>query len=356
MNYHYIIGFADADRAESQKDRKSTTGFLYQVFGGTVCWSTSKQSTVAISSAEAEYVALTETAREGVWLPNLLTDFGYTKTKFPNICILPRFYDPLVTALETLEPDKLTLDFVKGKLLDQQMKERHQRETNLSNPSAAFSSSNQNRRTISEMRTTIAECRNCGKPGHKRSECRIRKQANQANHEDHEDIVAFPVFKGSSFQEVFHSTGATDYMLKRLLRYTKGALDYELYFDEQNELPLTGFAKGALDYELYFDEQNELPLTGFASGDWAESQKDRKSSTGYRYQVFGGTVCWSTSKQSTVAISSTEAEYVALKEAAREGVWLANLLTDFGYAKIKFPIYEDNQSCIKLTKNGNTKE
>lgn len=60
---------------------------------------------------------------------------------------------------------------------------------------------------------------------------------------------------------------------------------------------------------------------------------------GFLFKIFGTTVCWSIKKHSTV-ISSTE--------AAREGIWLLNLLTDFGSAKSCFKIYEHNQSCIKL--------
>jgi hypothetical protein len=62
-------------------------------------------------------------------------------------------------------------------------------------------------------------------------------------------------------------------------------------------------------------------------------------------------VCWVTKKQSTVALSSTEAEYVALASASTELIWLKRLLEDFG-VEFNEPIvvYEDNQSCIHLLK------
>lgn len=115
--------------------------------------------------------------------------------------------------------------------------------------------------------------------------------------------------------------------LKRILRYIKGTLDLEL---------------------VYEAEENSI-FTRFVDSDWAGSLEDRKSTTGYFYQVYGMTVCWSTRKQSTVVISSTKAEYIALAESAREGIWLSNILTEFDVPKGAFTIYEDNQSYIKLT-------
>lgn len=63
----------------------------------------------------------------------------------------------------------------------------------------------------------------------------------------------------------------------------------------------------------------------------------------------GATISWACKKQTCVALSSTEAEYVALAEACQEAVWLRNILEDFG-EKQEQPttIFEDNQSCIKL--------
>lgn len=91
-----------------------------------------------------------------------------------------------------------------------------------------------------------------------------------------------------------------------------------------------------------------MPVRAYADADWT-SDKDRKSTTGYLLQVYGATVCWVTKKQPTIALSSTEAEYVALAGAAAEVLWLKGLLGDFGI-NCDDPIvtYEDNQSCIHL--------
>lgn len=119
--------------------------------------------------------------------------------------------------------------------------------------------------------------------------------------------------------------------LKRILRYLKGTTD------------LLAFKRKAT---MNLQEK----LIGYSDSDWAADEADRKSTSGYLFKVFNCTVTWSTRKQNTVAMSSTEAEYVEFAEASKEGIWILNMLTDFGYPKTNFTVYEDNQSCIKLTK------
>ena len=61
-----ILGFSDSDFASDEDDRKSYTGYVFLICGGAVSWSTHKQSTVALSNMEAEYMALSAAAREAL--------------------------------------------------------------------------------------------------------------------------------------------------------------------------------------------------------------------------------------------------------------------------------------------------
>lgn len=110
------------------------------------------------------------------------------------------------------------------------------------------------------------------------------------------------------------------------------------------------YIKGTMDMGLFYQKGKDKVLTVYADADWASSN-DRKSITGFLIEVYGAVVCWATRKQTTVALSSTEAEYVALASATSEAIWLRNLLQDFGLT-VDDPveIYEDNQSCIHLLK------
>jgi len=123
--------------------------------------------------------------------------------------------------------------------------------------------------------------------------------------------------------------------LKRVLRYIQGTLNYSLIFKCRDS----------------FNEAN--CIVGFCDSDWAGDGVDRKSTSGYVFKLFGCTISWTSRKQSTVALSSTESEYIALSFAVSEACWLKHLLIDLKLFK-NVPcvtLYEDNQSAIKITKN-----
>lgn len=93
----------------------------------------------------------------------------------------------------------------------------------------------------------------------------------------------------------------------------------------------------------------EQILEGFSDADWAGEAKDRKSTSGYLYRLDGGLVLWGAKKQTCVALSSTEAEYVSLSICCQELEWFLRLLESFGERPaLPVKIWEDNQSSIKL--------
>ncbi|KXJ71441.1 hypothetical protein RP20_CCG020560 [Aedes albopictus] len=114
--------------------------------------------------------------------------------------------------------------------------------------------------------------------------------------------------------------------LKRVVRYLKGTINYRLRLSRKGEV-------GA--------------ITGYSDADWAENRDDRKSHSGFVFQVNGGTVSWACRKQSCVSLSTAEAEFIALAEAAQEALWLKLLLQELNDEQ-RVVIYEDNQSCLKI--------
>ena len=121
----------------------------------------------------------------------------------------------------------------------------------------------------------------------------------------------------------------SDWMdVKRILRYLRGTLNYKLVYTTK-----------------------ETPMYGFSDADYA-SEKDRKSISGYTFIKNGGAICWSSKKQTVVALSSMESELIALTEAVKQGLWLRKLCSDLGVS-YKVKIFEDNQSTIASVK-GNT--
>lgn len=74
------FGHSDADWAGDKSSRRSTTGYVFKLFGGAISWKSRLQPTVALSSTEAEYRATTEAGQEAVWLRQLLKSFNYETT------------------------------------------------------------------------------------------------------------------------------------------------------------------------------------------------------------------------------------------------------------------------------------
>jgi len=108
---------------------------------------------------------------------------------------------------------------------------------------------------------------------------------------------------------------------------------------------------------LTFIRDRETQLEGYSDSDWAGDRDDSKSTSGYLFTLSGATICWKSRKQKLIALSSTEAEYIALTETAKEASWLRSLYleissqlrTNISYQG-SIPIHADNQASIHLAK------
>lgn len=117
--------------------------------------------------------------------------------------------------------------------------------------------------------------------------------------------------------------------LKRILRYIRGTEYYGILYKSEGE-----------------------GLIGYSDSDFAGDTSSRKSTTGYVFLNAGGAVSWCSRKQSTVSLSTTEAEYVAASEATKEATWLKLLAAELlPHQKGPILLNIDNQSAIKLVKN-----
>ncbi|KAE8731263.1 hypothetical protein F3Y22_tig00002840pilonHSYRG00865 [Hibiscus syriacus] len=90
---------------------------------------------------------------------------------------------------------------------------------------------------------------------------------------------------------------------------------------------------------------------GYVDSDYACDLDNRRSTTGYVFTLGGGPICWKSTVQSVVALSTTEAEYMAAAEAAKEALWLTGLVKELGVQQGGVQLLCDNQSAIHLAKN-----
>ena len=114
------------------------------------------------------------------------------------------------------------------------------------------------------------------------------------------------------------------------------------------------YLRKTVDYVLVFNGPLAA-LSGYSDSDWAGDHDTRKSTSGYVFNVGSAVISWSSKLQSTVALSSCEAEYIGQTNATKEAIWLRRLLNEIqpeaaneAQATI---IYCDNQGAIALAKN-----
>ena len=88
------------------------------------------------------------------------------------------------------------------------------------------------------------------------------------------------------------------------------------------------YLKGTINHGLFYDKVNDLTISAFSDADWTGSMNDRRSTSGYVFLLGTTTISWSSKKQPTVALSSTEAEYRAMTNATCEAMWIKNPIKD----------------------------
>jgi hypothetical protein len=113
------------------------------------------------------------------------------------------------------------------------------------------------------------------------------------------------------------------------------------------------YLRSTVDVGLVFEQDESLGrcIVGYCDSDYAGDLDKRRSTTGYLFTLAKAPVSWKSTLQSTVALSTTEAEYMAITEAVKEAIWLYGLLEDLGVGQKQLVVYSDSQSAIHLAKN-----
>lgn len=116
--------------------------------------------------------------------------------------------------------------------------------------------------------------------------------------------------------------------VKRIMRYLKGTVERQLNFNK---------------------DKDSSRIRGFCDADWASDAIDRRSTTGYVFLAGTSAISWNSKKQPTVALSTTEAEYMAMSAATQEAVWLQNLQSEIFDKRDRIYVFSDNQGAIQLS-------
>ena len=109
---------------------------------------------------------------------------------------------------------------------------------------------------------------------------------------------------------------------------------------------LNGTLKGGLKYTR--TDPGRDALEGYVDADYAGNVDIRKSLSGFVFTLFGTAVTWKANQQSVVALSTTQAEYIALVEGVKEAIWLKGMIGEMGISQGCVKIHCDSQSAIHL--------
>ncbi|GJU37316.1 putative ribonuclease H-like domain-containing protein [Tanacetum coccineum] len=111
------------------------------------------------------------------------------------------------------------------------------------------------------------------------------------------------------------------------------------------------YIKGKPKLGLWYPRESPLDLVAYSDSDYAAANLDRKSTTGGCQFLGRRLISWQCKKQTIVATSTTEAEYVAAASCCGQVLWLQNQLLDYGFNFMNTIIHIDNQSTICIIKN-----
>jgi hypothetical protein len=104
-------------------------------------------------------------------------------------------------------------------------------------------------------------------------------------------------------------------------------------------------------FGIWYPKGSTFDLIGYSDSDYAGCKVDRKSTSGTCQFLGRSLVSWSSKKQTPVALSTAEAEYVAAGQCCAQLLWMRQTLRDFGYNLSKVPLLCDNESAIRMADN-----
>ncbi|GJS50023.1 putative ribonuclease H-like domain-containing protein [Tanacetum coccineum] len=111
------------------------------------------------------------------------------------------------------------------------------------------------------------------------------------------------------------------------------------------------YLKGRPNLGLWYPKDSPFILEAFSDSDYAGASLDRKSTTGGCQFLGSRLISWQCKKQTVVANSTTEAEYIAASHCCGQVLWIQNQMLDYGYNFMQTKIHVDNESAICVVKN-----
>ncbi|XP_022851834.1 uncharacterized protein LOC111373527 [Olea europaea var. sylvestris] len=111
------------------------------------------------------------------------------------------------------------------------------------------------------------------------------------------------------------------------------------------------YVSGTVDLGIFYSRNSNIDLAGYSDADWAGNTDDRKSTTGGCFYMGSNFVAWLSKKQSSISLSTAEAEYIAAGSCCTQLLWMKQMLSDYGINQVSLDhVSTDNQLADLLTK------
>ncbi|GJU34419.1 putative RNA-directed DNA polymerase [Tanacetum coccineum] len=317
--------FSDADLARDSDDRQSTRGFAIYLGSNLISWTARKQRMVSRSSTEAEYKALADTVAELTWLQALLYELGIRSSSTPilwcdNLGATYLSANPIFRA--HTKHVEINYHFVREKVVQGDLRVQHISTHDqiadiftkpLPTPRFLF------------LRSNLQSPR-----GIFLNQSKYALESLKKNRMESCDPVDTLMVEKSKLDED-----------------TQGkAVDPTHYCVMVGTLMYLTSSRPGLG--LWYSKDSAIAITAFADADHASCQDTRRSTSGSMQLLGDRLVSWSSKRQKSAAISSTEAEYIALSGCCVQVLWMRSQLTDNGIGFNKILMYCDNKSVIAL--------
>ncbi|XP_075504384.1 secreted RxLR effector protein 161-like [Primulina tabacum] len=111
------------------------------------------------------------------------------------------------------------------------------------------------------------------------------------------------------------------------------------------------YLKGTQNLGLWYPKDSSFNLIGYSDADYAGCKLDRKSTSGFCQFLGDRLISWFSKKQTSIATSTAEAEYLAVGSCCSQILWIQQQLKDYGIQASESPIFCDNTSAIAITQN-----
>eukprot|EP00961_Rhodomonas_salina_P062354 836999-Rhodomonas_salina.1 len=116
------------------------------------------------------------------------------------------------------------------------------------------------------------------------------------------------------------------------------------------------YVSGTREYGITYHSGDATVLVGYSDADWSNAENS-KSVSGLVFTLHGAAVSWRAKTQTSLSLSTAEAELMVAARAAQEALYLLHLLRDLGYEQMApTVIFEDNQACISMSKHPTQRE